>query len=225
MEPSLNPTTNASSTKPEMVPVPKTLKPRPAPLIPPPAPAVPSTHPSSRNNLPQTPTTPGKPRRNSTAAHLTNLWSMRPRSRHGSVVAAPETPAPPMPISKLTKTPPPHPPSTSDYSTRVMSLSAKDKVTGKRIGEGSTILAGVRELNDRNSVAKPDFKLQTTCTAAPTEPVYIQEKVHKAPRQFAGHVGKKDTISSGASGSGPSTVTPPHSPPAKGKSFFLVKFC
>ncbi|KAI5797513.1 hypothetical protein DFH27DRAFT_526270 [Peziza echinospora] len=221
-EPSLNPTANASSIKPEIVPMPKAVKAKPAPIIPPPAPAVPSTPPRSRNNLPQTPTTPGKPRRNSTAAHLTNLWSMRPRSRHGSVVAAPESPAPPMPISKITKAPPPHLPSTSDYSTRVMSLSAKDKATGKRIGEGSSILAGVRELNDKNSVAKPEFKLQTTCTAGPAEPVYIQEKVHKAPRQFAGHVpGKKEVGSSGASTSGPSA---PHSPPTKGKSFFLVKF-
>lgn len=155
---------------------------------------------------PPTPTSPpAKARKNSSA--ISNLLSLRPKSRtgvhmSGQSTGTPVEPVPPLPVSNLSKPSP-------QIEER---LAIKEENVGN-----SAILASVRELQEKKAQAVPAFKLQGG-TAPPAK------HAKDASRRLS-------LLGTGSNSKGlPAPVKKaPEGPvsPAKGKNSgsFLVRFC
>jgi len=158
---------------------------------------------------PQTPTTPRtKTRRNSSA--ISNLLSLRPKSRTGMSALVPPEPVPPLPVSALAK---PFP-----QTQQEQTLAIKDCNVGN-----SAILAGIRDLRNgkKAQAATPGFRLQGISEAT------TQAEARSARRVSL--VGSSHTVNTkgGPESGKKSHVSPAGGPPAqtRGKNSFLVKFC
>ncbi|KAF8417878.1 hypothetical protein EV426DRAFT_706628 [Tirmania nivea] len=156
---------------------------------------------------PQTPTTPrAKSRRNSSA--ISNLLSLRPKSRTGISAPVPTEPVPPLPVSMLAKPVP--------QQQQAQTLAIKDSNVGH-----SAILAGIRDLQNgkKAQAATPGFRLQGISGAA------TQAEIRSTRR--VSHVGSSHTANTkGDSESGKRAyeVSGGSPPQAQRKNSFLVKF-
>lgn len=165
--------------------------------------------PGSAPAYPQTPTTPRtKARRNSSA--ISNLLSLRPKSRTGMSAPVPTEPVPPIPVSALANPVP--------QQQQGQTLAIKDSNVGN-----SAILAGIRDLQNGKKAqgATPGFRLQGISGAT------AQAETRSARRVSL--VGSSHTVNTkGGSESGKkSHETSAGGSPAQAqrKNSFLVKFC
>lgn len=164
----------------------------------------------------QTPTTPrSKTRRNSSA--ISNLLSLRPKSRHAT--HAPTEPIPPMPVSVHT---------TKPQQRHDQTLTIKDSNVGN-----SAILASVRELQaakKHSSAAVPAFKLQGGPDAGGADTLDVSPK---DPARRVSMIGSTHTAASTSTRgmpheSGrkiPTPAVPAAAQQGKGKNSFLLRFC
>lgn len=162
--------------------------------------------PASVSSNPSTPTSPrGKSRKNSST--ISNLLSLRPKSRasmHMSLASPgiPAEPVPALPISTLSKPP-------------AQKLAIKEENVGS-----SVILAGVRELQEKKAQTVPAFKLQGSAVPRTTETRHAKDQSRRLSLLGTSSISK--SLSEPAKKASDSPVSP-----AKGKNSgsFLVKFC